>query len=466
MDYWELRQIVKNIIPRRALLEDLEKQSLVKEKGRKVNYTQFDLEKGEMIPIQRLLNKDEITSFLEVSLRAAHCPMPLNCDVWDAVRCEFACRYCFADSFRASLYTSFFDNSKTLGLRYCRPEYFKTELDKYMKARGKSPEGNEITRAIAMEVPIRLGIRFEDFIRAEAKKGVSLELLRYLKEQAYPTMINTKSDLIGREDYVKVLSENKGRAAVHITAISSDSVFNKKMEPGAPSFEKRMEAAKALTDAGVRVIGRIEPFMIFMNDNYDDVLNWIEQMVRSGVRNVTLDTYSWSAGGEGIGRQLQVIGWDFERMFTLMSEAQWLGSLLLSKFMTFLREFGMSCSTFDFGSATENDDSICCEVGDAFKGFSYGNSIMALRYIVQQAGKPVTWEDYENHVETHGGWLSDAIRADVFGSWNLSGNAAYFLDWGRGLERFGVDEKGRQVWVFNRSHDFREEMLKELVKKI
>jgi len=149
-----------------------------------------------------------------------------------------------------------------------------------------------------------------------------------------------------------------------------------------------------------------------------------------------------------------------------MSEAQWLGSLLLSKFMTFLREFGMSCSTFDFGSATENDDSICCEVGDAFKGFSYGNSIMALRYIVQQAGKPVTWEDYENHVETHGGWLSDAIRADVFGSWNLSGNAAYFLDWGRGLERFGVDEKGRQVWVFNRSHDFREEMLKELVKKI
>jgi intein/homing endonuclease len=73
MNYWDLREIVKNIIPRRAVLEELEKQSLVKEKGRKVNYQQFNLEKGEMISIQRLLNKEEITSFLEISLRAPHC---------------------------------------------------------------------------------------------------------------------------------------------------------------------------------------------------------------------------------------------------------------------------------------------------------------------------------------------------------------------------------------------------------
>jgi hypothetical protein len=74
MNYWELRDIVKTIIPRRSLLEKLEKHAgLVKEKGRKSNYSQFNLETGELVPIQRLLNKDEINSFLEVSLRAAHC---------------------------------------------------------------------------------------------------------------------------------------------------------------------------------------------------------------------------------------------------------------------------------------------------------------------------------------------------------------------------------------------------------
>lgn len=394
-----------------------------------------------------------------------NCPMPFNADTWDGVRCPYGCRYCFADSFRASLYTSFFDNSKTMGLRYCRPEYFRAEMSKIMRFRGKKPEGNEIQRAISMEIPIRLGIRFEDFIPIEVRKGVSLDFLKYLAEEAYPVMINTKSDLIGREEYVRALSDNKGKSAVHITMISSNPEFNKKIEPGAPSFERRLEAAKSLTNAGVRVVGRIEPFMVFINDNYDDVLNWIEGCVKAGIKNVTLDTYSWSAGGSGVGRQLEMEGFDYDRMFTLMSESQWLGSLLLTKFIEWLREFGFSCSTFDFGSVPSNDQDVCCEVGDWYKGFSYGNTLMAIRYIVAEAGVPVTWEKFEKHVEAHGGWLSEAIRTDVYNAWNLSGNGAYFTDWARGVELFGVDEKGRKVWVFNKSKDYREELLKLLINK-
>lgn len=86
--YWELREIVKRIIPRRLKLAKLEKHfGLVKEKGRKSNYHQLDLKTGEMKRIERLLNKEEIKSFLEVSLRSAHCPMPFNADVWDAMLC-------------------------------------------------------------------------------------------------------------------------------------------------------------------------------------------------------------------------------------------------------------------------------------------------------------------------------------------------------------------------------------------
>ena len=73
-DYWELREIIKTLIPRRGILDSLEKQKgLVKEKGRKVNYQEFNFEKDQYEVKQRLLNKEEITSFLEVSLRAAHC---------------------------------------------------------------------------------------------------------------------------------------------------------------------------------------------------------------------------------------------------------------------------------------------------------------------------------------------------------------------------------------------------------
>ena len=82
MNYYELREIVKNIIPRRTKLEELEKaHGLVKEKGRKINYREFNFEQGKYTQNLRLLNTEEIHSFLEVSLRAAHCPMPLNADV-------------------------------------------------------------------------------------------------------------------------------------------------------------------------------------------------------------------------------------------------------------------------------------------------------------------------------------------------------------------------------------------------
>ncbi|KKQ48969.1 MAG: hypothetical protein US68_C0021G0005 [Candidatus Shapirobacteria bacterium GW2011_GWE1_38_10] len=86
--YWELRELVKNIIPRRGMLDFLEKhKGLVKEKGRKIGYKEFSFDSEKFEIKQRLLNKDEITSFLEVSLRKNHCPMPLNADVYDALYC-------------------------------------------------------------------------------------------------------------------------------------------------------------------------------------------------------------------------------------------------------------------------------------------------------------------------------------------------------------------------------------------
>jgi len=205
-----------------------------------------------------------------------NCPMPLNADVYDALRCPFRCQYCFADSFRASLYTSFFDNSKTLGMRICKPDYFRAELDKLMKFRGERNNGNEVQRAIGLEIPIRLGIRFEDFPPMERRLGVSLDFMKALAEIEYPIMINTKSDLIGEEAYVRVLAENKGKSAVHLTIISSDDVLLKRLEPGAPSFGKRVAAAKNLTDAGVRVVARIEPFMVFVTDERPAVEAWVK----------------------------------------------------------------------------------------------------------------------------------------------------------------------------------------------
>ncbi len=465
LDYWDLRKIMSKTIPRMSqLCPDKGKVSAVKEKGRKSGYRQFNIEQKKFIKQERLLNTEEVSTFLNISVRAAACPMPFNMDVWDGILCPFGCKYCFADAFRASLYTAFFDNAKTMGVRHCKPEYYIKELDKLMELRGKDPQTvpKDTSKAIALEIPIRMGIQFEDFIVHEAKKGISLEMLKYLSSVDYPLMINTKSDLPGRDRYVRALSENKAGTAIHFTMISCDEPFLKRIEPGAPTFTKRLKAAKVLVDAGVRVVARIEPYLVFLTDDPDMLKEYMTRTWDAGIRNITFDTYSYSANNPGIRNNFRKIGFDFDRFFLLGCDSQAIGSLLLEKFMKLFQDFGFSCSTFDLGCASANDQTICCEVGDWFKGgFNYGSIVYAARYIMKQKGKPVTWGQYENFVNKKGGFLSDTLHRDVKGLWNLEGNSAYFINWATGIEPYGRNEDGI-VWCKSKV-DFRENVLKCII---
>jgi len=467
MNYFDLRSALSKVIGRQSLLSKLsDKLSAVKEKGRKSNYHQFDVTAGKWNKLERLLNTEEVKSFAEISLRAAACPMPLNLDVWDGLLCGFGCRYCYADAFRASLYTSFFDNSKSIGMRHCNPDYYRGELDKLFKTRGKKPAGSDLQRAVCNSIPMRFGIRFEDFLPIEGKKKISLALLKHLATESYPVMINTKSDLIAREDYIRSLTDNDSGAAVHITLISSNDKFLKDIEPGAPNYKRRIEAMRQLVKAGIRTVARIEPYMVFLNDDPEEVAQYIEDVWDTGVRHMTFDTYSYSANNPGIRRAFNRLGYDYSRSFLLGTDSQPIGSLLLSKFMDLFRKKGFSCSTFDLGNVPDNDDGICCcEVGSYFKGdtgFNYGSAVSAIRFIQSKKGKKVSWSDYENFVNTKGGFLSDELQNTMKRLWNLGGAGAFFVVWARGIEPAGSDENGA-VYRFNSTTDFREKIIKNLL---
>lgn len=462
INYWDLRKIAARLVPRQSRFPSADAYKL-SEKGRKSNYHQYNLQTGSMDKMEKLLNTESIESFVEVSLRAQSCPMPLNIDVWDGLQCPFKCRYCYADYFRHSLYTSFFDNSKDIGLRSCTEEFYKGEFDKLLPHSGESVSGeNSVINAIRLRIPMRLGIRFEDFTPAEKQKGVSLGVLRYLAAANYPVMINTKSDLVGEEEYLRALADNPSRAAVHITMISSDEEFLKKMEPGAPSFAKRLKAAKRLESAGVRVVARIEPWMIFLNDSKDMVAEYMGKLREAGVQYLTFDSYSYSAYSKGLAENFYSQGWDFERMFLLSSDSQWLSSLLLGSFMDLFRNEGFFVNTFDQGNVPDNPDFICCSVGDWFSekgaGFNYGSGVVAIKFIQSHKGKAVHWKDFEKFVLDKGGWLSSQLRMEVKHLWNGEGDAAWPIYWGRGMEAIGQDEDGI-VWRFNNNSDFRMEML-------
>lgn len=468
MTYWELRKIVARIIPRMTQLKaTFRKTDQVREKGRKRNYSQFNLVHKEWRKQERLLNTEEINSFLEISVRAAACPMPFNMDVWDGLICPFACVYCYANAFRASLYTAFFDNSKTMGFRHCNPDLYKREMDKMLKYRAMSFEEKKnlsgINKALALDIPVRMGIRFEDFLKKESRDGVSLEMLKYLASIDYPVMINSKASLPAATEYLNALADNKGRTAIHITLISSNPEVLKNLEPGAPTYDERIQAMQELVSAGVRVVARIEPYLFLLTDEPEEVEKYMNDVWETGVRNITFDTYSYTALNQGIRQSFINVGYDFDRLFLAGCDSQPLGSLLLGKFMELFREKGFSCSTFDIGNVPSNDQSICCEVGDWFQGeFSYGCTVMAARFIKGREGKHTTWKRYVEWVDKHGGFLTEDLKTEVKHLWNLGGNVAYSQRWAVGLIPIGQDEDGL-IWTYRQEQDYREQLLNEMI---
>lgn len=464
MDYWQLRTAVSKIIPRMTqFVSSSRKAEIVREKGRKKNYSQFNLRYGEWRKQERLLNTEEINSFLEISVRAAACPMPFNMDIWDGLICPYNCIYCFANSFRASLYTAFFDNSKTMGLRHCNPDYYIKELGKMEKYRTMSLDEKRnlsgINKAFALEIPVRMGIRFEDFLRNEGRHGVSLRMLEYLREIEYPVMINTKSDLVAEDKYLKAMADNKAKAAVHITMITSNEEIAKKLEPGAPTYARRLEAIRKLSDAGILAVPRIEPFLYLLTDEPDYVEKYMQDIWDAGARHITFDTYSYTANNSGLRQNFINEGYDYDRMFEAGCDSQPFGSLLLGKFMEMFRKKGFSCSTFDMGNSPDNDQSICCEVEDWFMGgWNYGCTVFAARYITSKKGKPVTWKMFEKFVDAHGGFLTEELKREVKELWNLGGNMAYSHKWAAGMIPAGRDEDGL-IWRYNTEKDERQTLI-------
>jgi hypothetical protein len=99
-------------------------------------------------------------------------------------------------------------------------------------------------------------------------------------------------------------------------------------------------------------------------------------------------------------------------------------------------------------------------VGDWFKdsGFSRGCSVGAAWFVKERSPEPVTWKNFCEWVDEGGGFLSEAIREEVKQTWNLEGNEAYSLSWGRNIEPVGHDEDGF-IWAADSHRDFRKEIL-------
>ncbi len=119
---------------------------------------------------------------------------------------------------------------------------------------------------LEQRIPVRLGGYTDCFMKLEQSRGVTLRLLKILKQYRYPHIIVTRSELVAREPYLTEL--DPGLTSVQLSIPSLDRSLVDLMEPGAPTVSARLQTLETLTKAGFWTVVRVNPLFPIYPDGY------------------------------------------------------------------------------------------------------------------------------------------------------------------------------------------------------
>ncbi|MBS3817118.1 MAG: radical SAM protein [Candidatus Thermoplasmatota archaeon] len=187
------------------------------------------------------------------------------------------------------------------GCRYCYSPYVTKEersWGEFVDVKRNIPKvlADELKRK--EKGTIRIGSVTDPYQKAEEKYKLTRRCLKQLNQKDFPTIIQTKSDLIKRD--VNILSDMKADVGFTITSLDDD--FRKRFEPDAPPISDRLSAIKGLKDQGVGVWAFIGPLFPYKNDDIEDLERLKDTLLSLGVEEIYLDKLNMR---EGIWGDLQ-----------------------------------------------------------------------------------------------------------------------------------------------------------------
>ena len=165
--------------------------------------------------------------------------------------CEHGCSYCFARPTHAYL-------GHSAGLDFEREIYFKENAAEKLRA--------ELANPRYRVKPIAMGTNTDPYQPAEREHRLTRGILQVMLETRHPVTITTKSALVVRDlDLLAPLAE-QGLVTVALSVTSLDHRLSRKMEPRASTPEKRLEALRLLSQAGVPTVVMAAPMIPAIND--------------------------------------------------------------------------------------------------------------------------------------------------------------------------------------------------------
>ncbi|OJT96358.1 MAG: radical SAM protein [Rhizobium sp. 63-7] len=166
--------------------------------------------------------------------------------------CEHGCIYCFARPTHSYMGLS-------AGLDFEAKLFAKPDAPKLLERELAKP-GYKV-RTIA------IGTNTDPYQPIEREWRIMRQILEVLNKANHPVMIVTKSALVTRD--IDILQEMaaKGLAKVGLSVTTLDRKLARTMEPRAATPTKRLEAIRALTEAGIPASVLVSPIIPALNDH-------------------------------------------------------------------------------------------------------------------------------------------------------------------------------------------------------
>ena len=185
--------------------------------------------------------------------------------------CEHGCVYCFARPTHSYLGLS-------PGLD------FETRL--IARPMAASLLARELSSPRYTPAPMALGTNTDPYQPIEKKHQITRECLKVLLEFQHPVAIVTKGTLVERDIDIIAELAGLGLARVGISLTTLDPELSRKMEPRAPSPQRRLSMIRRLTRAGIPVRVMTSPLIPGLTDHE------LETMLEAG-KAAGADVASW-----------------------------------------------------------------------------------------------------------------------------------------------------------------------------
>ena len=186
------------------------------------------------------------------------CPAKLSLNPYTG--CPHGCLYCYASSYIPRF-------------AQCRP---KVDL-----LRRLARESSRIRPGTL----VALSNSSDPYPPQEKELRLTRGCLQILKERDLCVQVVTKSHLVAQD--AQLLSEMKACVAITITSLSES--ICRRLEPGAPSPARRLDAMAKLSEKGVAVSARIDPIIPSINDA--EIEQLAAAVSRAGAKHITTSTF-------------------------------------------------------------------------------------------------------------------------------------------------------------------------------